>query len=201
MSTQKCGLGDLLSFCLFLCSQNSCNIFLVTCTPTIHPIDYGGGGRILAILSLNYIIYQIIWSIFNNKHPFSHCPAHARRPFADIEKSLKGYENESVSISKEALSRIRKKYEVEGNLTDCSADERYARRHQEIEPLIEAYFAWVKDTFNKVAPQSAIGKALAYSIYRENNIKRFLEDGNIPIDNSASLFTLYFYPHLFTQCA
>ena len=114
------------------------------------------------------------------------CLAHARRPFADIEKSLKGYENESGSISKEALSRIRKIYEVEGNLTDCSADERYTRRHQEIEPLIEAYFAWVKDTFNKVAPQSAIGKALAYSIYRENNIKRFLEDGNIPIDNSAS---------------
>ena len=78
------------------------------------------------------------------------CLAHARRPFADIEKSLKGYENESGSISKEALSRIRKIYEVEGNLTDCSADEQYARRHQEIEPLIEAYFAWVKTSSTKL---------------------------------------------------
>ena len=52
--------------------------------------------------------------------------------------------------TKEALSRIRKIYEVEGNLTDCSADERYARRHQEIEPLIEAYFAWVKTSSTKL---------------------------------------------------
>ena len=44
-------------------------------------------------------------------------------------------------------------------------------------------------------------EGLKYSLNQEKYLKVFLTDGNVPIDNSASLSTGYFYPHLFGKCA
>ena len=116
----------------------------------------------------------------------ANCMAHARRPFAEIQKNLKGYAYGDSSISLEALNRIKTIYEIENTLADLSAEERRERRQQEIKPLLEAYFAWAKDTYTGVSPQSATGKALAYSISREKYLNVFLDDGFVPIDNSAT---------------
>ena len=115
----------------------------------------------------------------------ANCHAHARRYFANIEKHLKGYAYGGTSISKEALNRYKEIYAIEDTLAVLSAEERVKRRQQEIKPLLEAYFAWAKETYPDVSPQSATGKALAYSISKEPYLKVFLEDGNMPIDNNS----------------
>ena len=116
----------------------------------------------------------------------ANCLTHARRYFADIQKNLKGYTYGDSSISFEALKRLKKIYEIENTLADLSAEERRDRRQQEIKPLLGAYFAWAKDIYPSVSPQSATGKALAYSISNEKYLKVFLDDGYVPIDNTAT---------------
>ena len=51
---------------------------------------------------------------------------------------------------------------------------------------MEVYFAWLKKIEGSLPANSAISKAVQYSLNREKGLKKFLEDGNIPIDNSSS---------------
>jgi len=116
----------------------------------------------------------------------ANCYAHARRPFANAIKALKMSGHERGATANKALSLIQKIYRAEEKLNDLSPEERLERRRVEVAPHVEAYFAWVKMTIPQIAPQSAIGRGLAYSLSREKYLKRFLENGEIPIDNSAS---------------
>src|SRR6266496_3976650 len=42
------------------------------------------------------------------------------------------------------------------------------------------------DTYNKEPPKSPLAKACYYAIARWEGLKRFLEDGRLPLDNTAS---------------
>ena len=48
------------------------------------------------------------------------------------------------------------------------------------------HFAWVKVKYDQVTRNSTIGKALAYSLNQEEYLRKFLDDGNIPMDNMPS---------------
>ncbi len=54
--------------------------------------------------------------------------------------------------------------------------------------LVEEFFAWVKQQVNDCAvpPKSKTGQGLNFIINQEKYLKVFLEDGDVPIDNSAS---------------
>lgn len=73
------------------------------------------------------------------------CWAHARRDYADALKALKGDAKELAheTIAHKALVQIAQIYKAEEALKDLSAEERQTRRHKEVLPLVEAYFAWV----------------------------------------------------------
>jgi hypothetical protein len=49
--------------------------------------------------------------------------------------------------------------------------------------------------------ESETGEGLTYSINQEKYLRAFLDNGDIPIDNSACLSIGYFYPHLFQKAA
>ena len=49
---------------------------------------------------------------------------------------------------------------------------------------VDAYFAWIKQKYAQITPNSSIGKALAYSINQKKHLRVFLSDGNIPMDNN-----------------
>ena len=57
-----------------------------------------------------------------------------------------------------------------------------------MKPLVEAYFAWVKEkkADGRISEKSKAGRGLSYSINQEKYLKVFLEDGEVPIDNNAS---------------
>ncbi len=120
----------------------------------------------------------------------ANCFAHARRRFANAIKAM-GKGNAGAvksSAAYKALVRIGAIYDLENTLKNLSPQERLKERQASIRPLVEEYFAWVKDTFRqgKILPKSETAKGLAYSINQEEYLKVFLADGEVPIDDSAS---------------
>ena len=57
-----------------------------------------------------------------------------------------------------------------------------------MKPLVEAYFAWVKEkkADGRISEKSKAGRGLSYSINQEKYLKVFLEDGNVPMDNNEA---------------
>ena len=121
----------------------------------------------------------------------SHCWAHARRDFSDAVKLMKktgGPSKQRIkkSIAYQALERIGTMYALEDEYRELPPEERLSRRQEHIKPLVEAYFAWVKEINPDTVMSEKTKDGLRYSINQEKYLKVFLKDGNIPIDNSAS---------------
>ena len=70
------------------------------------------------------------------------------------------------SVAYKALVRIGAIYDLEGSLKNLSPDERLKERQTSIRPLVEEYFAWIKEIIasGKVLPKTETGKGLQYSI-------------------------------------
>ena len=150
----------------------------------INPLNYLEGYK-GTIECDGFSVYE---TLENNVEGISvaNCWAHARRPFAEIVKSLEANGKTRGTTAKKAIELIAKIYRTDNNLKILSAEERYNHRQTEVKPLVEVYFAWLKEIEDTLPAGSAIGKAVQYSLNREKGLKKFLEDGNIPIDNSSS---------------
>ena len=120
----------------------------------------------------------------------ANCFAHARRHFANAIKAMGKGNQKAVesSVAYKALMRIGAIYKLEESLKTLSLKERLKERQSSIRPLVEEYFAWVKEVLasGAVLPKSETAKGLNYSINQEEYLKVFLADGEVPIDDSAS---------------
>ena len=120
----------------------------------------------------------------------ANCWAHARRDFADAVKAADKKDPSSVrqSVAYQALQKIAGFYNADTELKGLSSEERLQKRQELIRPLVEEFFAWVKQQVNDCAvpPKSKTGQGLNFIINQEKYLKVFLEDGDVPIDNSAS---------------
>ena len=119
----------------------------------------------------------------------ANCWTHARRDFADACKAMdkKHVQEMRMSTAHQALELIAKIFHEEEKLKVLSADERLAQRIIKVKPLVEAYFAWVKEQLSsEKILQGKTMDGLKYSINQEKYLRVFLTDGNVPIDNSAS---------------
>ena len=83
---------------------------------------------------------------------------------------------------------IGKLYAIERAATEAGEDHaaRLARRQREASPILDALGKWIADTCNAEPPKSALAKACHYAINRWQALRRFLEDGRLPLDNTAS---------------
>jgi hypothetical protein len=120
----------------------------------------------------------------------ANCWAHARRDFTDAVKAADKSSPEAVrkSVAYQALQKISKFYNADTELKTLPSEERLQERQKTIKPLVEEFFAWVKQQLADctVMPESKTGKGLQYCINQEKYLKVFLTDGDVPIDNSAS---------------
>lgn len=120
----------------------------------------------------------------------ANCLAHARRHFANAIKAMGKGDQGAIksSVAYKALVRIGAIYDLEGALKILSPAERLKERQSSIKPLVEEYFAWIKEVAasGTVLPKTETGKGLQYSINQEEYLKVFLTDGEVPIDDSAS---------------
>ena len=111
------------------------------------------------------------------------CWVHARRPFAEFIKSI-SVQAAKGSIAQEAYDMITEIMHLDNSYDDLSASDRKKQRQLHLKQKVDDYFAWVKLKYEQVTKNSTIGRALAYSINQEQYLKKFLNDGNIPMDNN-----------------
>ena len=110
------------------------------------------------------------------------CWIHARRPFAEFIKSLKG--SADGTTAQEAYALITEMLHIDNGFDDLPTVDRLKQRQLILAEKVDAYFAWVKLKYSQVTLNSTIGKALAYSIHQEPYLRTFLNDGNVPMDNN-----------------
>lgn len=109
------------------------------------------------------------------------CMAHARRKFIEAQKTqVKG----KTGKADWAINHIRKLYRIETEIKDLSPQDRQQQREERARPLLEQFKAWLDKSINQVPPKSAIGKAIAYSLGQWDKLIRYIEDGDLQIDNN-----------------
>jgi hypothetical protein len=109
------------------------------------------------------------------------CMAHARRKFHELHVTGKSL------IAEQALQLIQQLYQIEAELReipDCSAEQRHQRRQQDSQPIMRQLYVWLKEYQDKVPKSSPTAKAINYSLKRWSALSRYLDDGNLPIDNN-----------------
>ena len=106
------------------------------------------------------------------------CLAHSRRKFFDLHVSNKS------QIAEQALDYISQLYDVEREVKHLDADERWQIRQTRSKPLADAFAQWMVLQRQKVTDGSAITRALDYSLKRWAALTRFLDNGQLPIDNN-----------------
>lgn len=106
------------------------------------------------------------------------CMAHARRKFHEL------YANHQSQIAQEALMLFGVLYDIEREVKELDADKRYAIRQQKGKLAADALHAWLVAHRQRVPDGGATAKAIDYSLGRWEALKRYLDDGAIPIDNN-----------------
>jgi transposase len=106
------------------------------------------------------------------------CMAHARRKFMDLLLA-----NQS-SLAQTALDLMGQLYGIERRVKDESADKRLQVRQSESAPIADQLHRWLRAQREKVPDGTASAKAMDYSLKRWVALTRFIEDGNLPIDNN-----------------
>src|SRR5438477_3121477 len=109
----------------------------------------------------------------------AHCWAHVRRQYVEAEPSY--------PQTAEILARIGELYAAEAAARETAAGEPgvlLAERRAAGAPVGEAVRTWVAQ--QRALPQSALGKALAYTTELWPGLVAFLDHAAIPVDNNAT---------------
>jgi transposase len=107
------------------------------------------------------------------------CMAHARRKLFEAHK-LNGSQ-----IAAQAVALIAKLYEVERESRELEPQARLLLRQSRSRPIAEALHAWLLAQRQALAKSDATAKAIDYSLSNWRALTRYLDDGNVPIDNNA----------------
>jgi transposase len=106
------------------------------------------------------------------------CLAHARRKFFDLHVANKS------QVAQHALAHFGNLYEIEREVHSLGADDRLRIRQCRSKPVLDVLHQWMRLTRQKVPDGSSTARALDYSLKRWEALTRFLDDGQLPIDNN-----------------
>ena len=115
------------------------------------------------------------------------CWVHCKRKYAEIVKTVKkgAALSPAQQIAREAAERIAVIFHTDNLSKGKSSQEILDNRQQSVKPLVDAFFAWVKDILNnKVISSTDLKRALTYSVNQEKYLRVFLESAIIPLDNN-----------------
>jgi hypothetical protein len=107
------------------------------------------------------------------------CWAHCRRYFFE------------AAVSKhpgalEGLRRIRELFSLEAQYAKLSPAERKRHRARMLAPLIDEFFRWVEAARLCQQGRTKLSQALGYAHNQEQELRRVLVDGRLPLDNNRS---------------
>ena len=109
----------------------------------------------------------------------SGCWAHNRRYYFKALTS-------DPERARKALAFIRILFDIEKEQATSTPEERLRVRKQRSKSIVEDFFAWVDAQAPLVLDETPISKAITYSRNQREALKRFLEDGRLPIHNNFS---------------
>ena len=87
-------------------------------------------------------------------------------------------------VGEQALKFFQKLYEVEREVQDRPAPERKAIMKDRSQNIAAALHQWLTQQRQKAPDGAATAKAIDYSLKRWNALVRFVDDGELPIDNN-----------------
>ncbi|MBS0352465.1 MAG: IS66 family transposase, partial [Proteobacteria bacterium] len=111
------------------------------------------------------------------------CWVHARRRFVDASKVLPEGKR---GRPHEALALIGKLYAIEKDARELNDAERLARRQTGSRAVIDELRRWLDQVLPAVPPTSVLGGALGYLHRQWPRLTRYLERGDLPIDNNPA---------------
>jgi transposase len=107
------------------------------------------------------------------------CMAHARRKF---EKA----KDNDLERAEYVLERMQKLYMTEREASEkgLSFDQRKELRAEQSLPVLKELEKWMKEQLPDVLPKSSIGQAIAYTLGLWNRLTRYIDNGQVEIDNN-----------------
>lgn len=75
-------------------------------------------------------------------------------------------------------------YDVERNIADTDSPTRLDARRRRSRRVAKALHQWTRQQRQKIPDGSATARAIDYSLNRWTALTRFLDDGDLPIDNN-----------------
>lgn len=133
-------------------------------------------------------IHTDAWSGYNRLRSTAKlcgCWAHMRRKFTDALKILKDPPKDCPE--KKGAAYCDKLFKIEEKGENYTTEERFKLREAESKPVMDAFFAWVKEEMEKRAvTQNMLGKAFTYAVNQEEKLRRVLEDGRIELSNNRA---------------
>ncbi|MBD5804461.1 Transposase IS66 family protein [Azoarcus sp. Aa7] len=111
------------------------------------------------------------------------CWVHARRRFVDASKVLPAGKR---GRAHEALALIGHLYAVEKACRELSDADRLAQRQTRSRAVIDELRRWLDQVLPTVPPSSVLGGALGYLHRQWPRLIRYLERGDLPIDNNPA---------------
>ncbi|HXG18734.1 MAG TPA: IS66 family transposase [Methylomirabilota bacterium] len=132
------------------------------------------------LLTEGYIVYKLFAQKVQGLVQ-AQCWSHTRRQFVDVA----GAEPRLVAT---ALDHIEGFYREEAVIRKLglTGETKLAHRREVTKPLVEAFFAWLKQTVTTeiLLPTNPFGQAVRYTPEREAELKVFLSDPDVPIDTN-----------------
>jgi transposase len=88
--------------------------------------------------------------------------------------------------ARQGLAFIKGLFKIEKEQATSSPEVRQKVRQRQSKPIVDAFFAWCDAQAPLVLDETPIAKAITYSRNQREALKRFLEDGRLPIHNNFS---------------
>lgn len=164
----------------------------------IYLYEYDNGSRATAVIDRYLEGYKgiIVSDGYASYHSLekrrtdlkvSGCWVHCKRRYAEIIKSVKkgAKLTKAQQVAKEGVERIAAIFHADNLCKGKSEKEILNNRQQSVKPLVDAFFAWVKDIWNNnVISSTDLEHALKYSINQEKYLRVFLDEPIVPMDNN-----------------
>jgi transposase len=111
------------------------------------------------------------------------CWAHLRRYF------FKALESDPERANF-ALARIGALFRIERTIADLPRTKKEAVRRAKSKPVTDEFFAWCESQVDHVLDESPMAAAIGYGLNQRVALRRFLDDGRLPLSNNISELNL-----------
>jgi len=108
------------------------------------------------------------------------CWAHARRKFHEIHIA------HASPTTSEAIARIAALYAIEAEIRGSTPEIRKTIRQARARPLLDSMRVWLEATLAKLSRKSDTTAAIRYALSRWSALTRYVDDGQLEIDNNAA---------------